>query len=135
MKTIDGRLHLRRCGLLFLTIFFAAFISGTAFATVPNDDEYAPYADEMPAPVGGMGSLVKNVKYPELAKKVGIEGKVFLLVYINEHGGVDDVKVVKGIGAGCDEAAIAAVKKTKFTPGKSGSTNIKTKLSLALNFR
>lgn len=107
----------------------------TNSAYLPNDEEYLPFADEMPAPAGGMAEVIKNVVYPEIAKKAGVEGKVFVLAYINERGGVDDVKVVKGIGAGCDEAACAAVKKSKFTPGKSKGQSAKVKLSLSINFK
>lgn len=107
----------------------------TNSAYLPNDEEYLPFADEMPAPAGGMAEVIKNVVYPEIAKKAGVEGKVFVLAYINERGGVDDVKVVKGIGAGCDEAACAAVKKSKFNPGKSKGQNAKVKLSLSINFK
>ncbi len=100
-----------------------------------GEDEYAPFADEMPAPVGGLESIIKSIKYPSLAQKAGVEGKVFVLAYINEKGGVDDVKVVKGIGAGCDEAAVDAVKKAKFTPGKIKGSPAKVKLSLSLTFK
>ena len=52
-----------------------------------------------------------------------------------ENGDVDDVKVVKGIGGGCDEATIEAVKKTKFTPGKLGGKPAKVKMSLQIQFK
>jgi protein TonB len=57
------------------------------------------------------------------------------LVYINEKGNVDDVKIVKGIGAGCDEAAINAIKGTQFSPGKDKGVPIKTKLSMPVTFK
>jgi len=101
----------------------------------PNDEDYAPFAEEMSAPVGGIEGIVKNVHYPDMARKAGVQGRVFILVYVNEHGGVDEVKVVRGIGAGCDEAAVSAAKKAKFVPGKSKGQAIKTKLSLAITFK
>ena len=97
--------------------------------------EYLAFAEEMPQPVGGLPSIYKLITYPEVAKKAGVEGKVYVLAFINENGDVDDVKVVKGIGGGCDEATIEAVKKTKFTPGLSGGKPAKVKMSLQIQFR
>ena len=97
--------------------------------------EYLAFAEEMPQPVGGLPSIYEQITYPEVAKKAGLEGKVYVLAFINESGDVDDVKVVKGIGGGCDEATIEAVKKTKFTPGKLGGKPAKVKMSLQIQFK
>ena len=89
----------------------------------------------MPEPVGGLPAIYKLIEYPEVAKKARVEGKVYVLAFINENGDVDDVKVVKGIGAGCNEATIEAVKKTKFLPGKMGGNPAKVKMSLQIQFK
>ncbi|MCE1189819.1 MAG: energy transducer TonB [Ignavibacteria bacterium] len=129
-----------RMMLVGLSALFFIFLASmptkavTSFPT-PNDEEYAPFADEMPSAVGGVEGIIRSMSYPEIAKRSGIEGRVFVLAYINERGGVDDVKIIKGIGAGCDEAACAAVKKAKFTPAKSKGQAIKAKLSLAIMFK
>ena len=107
----------------------------TAILPVYGDEEYLAFSEEMPSPVGGMEAIMKMITYPSIAKKSGTQGKVFVLAYINENGGVHDVKIVKGIGAGCDEAAIDAIKKTKFNPGKNKGTAVKVKLSLTINFK
>lgn len=98
-------------------------------------DEYAAVAEVPPAPVGGEAALYKTIDYPEMAKRAKTQGKVYVLVLINENGGVDDAKVIKGIGQGCDESAISAIKKFKFTPGKNAGTAIKAKLTMAINFK
>jgi protein TonB len=117
---------------IFLAVlFFASF----SFCSLPGDGDYTVAADDMPAPVGGMGGIIKYIVYPEIAQRTRTEGKVYVLVYINENGSVDDVKLVKGIGAGCDEAAINAVKKTKFSPGKVKGVNVKTKMTLPILFK
>jgi protein TonB len=100
-----------------------------------QDDPYLPFAQVMPAPVGGMESVYKHIVYPESAKKAGVTGKVYVLVSINESGGVDQVKVVRGIGAGCDEAAMNGVKAVKFSPGKNDGSAVKVKLSLSIIFK
>jgi protein TonB len=112
------------------------------FTTVSSENpansganEYLAFAEEMPAPVGGLKALYKKISYPTIAKKAKLEGKVFLLTYIDEKGNVTDVNVVKGIGGGCDEAASEAVKSTKFEPGKNQGQPVKVKLSLTISFK
>lgn len=100
-----------------------------------KDELYKPFAQIMPEPKDGLQSIYSKIKYPSDAQKAGIEGKVYLLIYINEKGNVDNVKVLKGLGAGCDEAATAAIKDTKFTPGKDNGKAIKVKLSLPITFK
>jgi protein TonB len=122
-----------RSTLLFATIILAfPMMIGLSYI---QEDPYLPFAQVMPAPIGGMESIYKHIVYPEVAKKAGVSGKVYVLVYINEKGNVDQVKVVRGIGAGCDEAAMAGVKSVKFTPGKNDGNAIKVKLSLAIVFK
>ena len=118
--------------LFFLTITTAAENSKI---DVLQNEEYAAFAEQMPEPIGGLEGMYKLIKYPEAAVKAGVQGKVYLLAFINENGGVDDVKIIKGLGAGCDEAAIDAVKQTKFKPGSSGGKSIKVKLSLQFQFK
>jgi protein TonB len=89
----------------------------------------------MPEPVDGMSAIYKNIQYPRVAQQAGIQGKVFLLCFIDENGSVNDVKVIKGIGAGCDEAACDAVKKIKFAPGQNQGKPVKVKLSLSVVFK
>ncbi|MGE5353322.1 MAG: energy transducer TonB [Acidobacteriota bacterium] len=98
-------------------------------------DQYLAFAEVMPEPVGGLPAIYKKIVYPSIAKSAGLEGKVYVLIFIDEKGGVDDVKVVKGIGGGCEEAAIQAIKGVKFTPGKNGGVPVKVKLSLPIQFK
>jgi protein TonB len=98
-------------------------------------DEYLAFAEEMPQPVGGLPAIYKLIKYPQLAKDAGLQGKVYVLAYIDTDGSVEDVKVIKGIGGGCDEATINAIKQCKFTPGKSKGQNVKVKMSLQIQFK
>jgi len=120
--------------VLFQSIIVLVFSMMYGFYYI-QDDPYLPFAQVMPAPVGGMESVYKHIVYPESAKKAGVAGKVYVLISINESGGVDQVKVVRGIGAGCDEAAMNGVKAVKFSPGKNDGAAVKVKLSLAIIFK
>lgn len=114
--------------ICFLLIFYV-------FAFSQEEDGYVPVAEVMPVPKGGYETIYKKIVYPEIAKRSGVSGKVFLLVYITERGSVDKVQVLKGIGAGCDEAAINGVKQVTFEPGKNGGVPVKVKLSMSINFK
>jgi len=116
---------------LVLVVLFCFLNTGIS----PQEDPYKPIVDQMPEPVGGYESIYKKIEYPMSAKKMGTQGKVYLLVYISEKGDVDEVKVVKGIGAGCDEAAAEAIKKAKFSPGKLQGSPVKVKLTVPVIFK
>lgn len=123
---------------IFLTAVIPIQLIGNninIYGFLPEEDPYLPFAEVMPEPVGGLEGIYKRIEYPDIAKKANIQGKVYLLVMVNEKGGVDDVKVIKGLGAGCEEAAVKAVKESKYTPGKNGGTPVKVKLSLSITFK
>jgi periplasmic protein TonB len=101
----------------------------------PDDEAYAVVVEVPATPVGGSAAIMKKISYPIEASTKKVEGKVYLLVYVNEKGDVDDVKVVKGIGSGCDEAAVSAVKRTKFSPGMEKGAAVKTKVSMPIQFK
>ncbi len=98
------------------------------------EEEYFVAVEEMPEIKGGMESLMKNLIYPELAIRAGLQGTVYIVAFINEKGDVDKVEVLRGIGGGCDEAALEAVKKTKFIPGRQRGQPIKTQVSIPIRF-
>lgn len=91
--------------------------------------------ENMPELIGGIEGLQKRVKYPEIAKKAGVEGTVFLQFIVDESGNVVDPAVVKGIGAGCDEAALEAIRVAKFKAGRQRGKPVKVKFSLPVRFR
>lgn len=108
------------------------FLSGGMFG---SKDKYLIAADEMPEPIGGLASIQKNIRYPQLAKLAGIEGKVYVLAFIDEDGNVANARVIKGIGAGCDEAALEAVKVVKFTPARNNGTPVKVQVTIPIVFK
>jgi TonB family protein len=108
------------------------FLSGGMFG---SKDEYLVVADEMPEPIGGIGEIQKKIMYPELAKRAGIQGKVYVLTLIDENGKVADAKIIKGIGAGCNEAALEAVKAVTFTPGRKNGRPVKVQVTIPIVFK
>lgn len=96
---------------------------------------YFVAVEEMPAPIGGVLAIQEKITYPEIAKRAGVEGKVYILAFVDEKGEVTSVKLIKGIGAGCDEAAMNAVLQTKFTPGKQRGRPVKVQVSIPIIFK
>ncbi len=102
---------------------------------VEQNGQYLAFSEVMPEPIGGIGAIIKNIKYPEMAIRTRIEGKVYVLAHIDENGIAEEVKIVRGIGGGCDEAAIEAVKKAKFKAGQNKGKNVKVKLTMGITFK
>ncbi|HKJ44697.1 MAG TPA: energy transducer TonB [Balneolales bacterium] len=91
--------------------------------------------ERMPKLIGGLDNFQKTVEYPKLAKEAGIEGRVYVKFVINEKGNVVNPKVVRGIGGGCDQAAIEAVKKAKFVPGLQRGKPVKVWYTMPIYFK
>ena len=102
---------------------------------VEEEPTYFVAVEEMPAPIGGIVAIQKKIVYPEIAKRAGVEGKVYVLAFVDESGSVTKAQIIKGIGAGCDEAALDAVLKTKFTPGKQRGKPVKVQVSIPILFK
>jgi periplasmic protein TonB len=126
------------CAILIFFILFAAYkISAIPdkFTLFPNEEDYKVAVDKAPTPIGGYETVFKKIVYPSMAIQTRTEGKVYILVYLSESGEVEDAKIVKGIGGGCDEEALKVIKRTKFTPATQNGVSVKTKFAMALNFK
>lgn len=91
--------------------------------------------EQMPEPIGGLADIQKRVIYPSVALQTGIEGKVYVRAMVNEAGVVTQTEILKGIGAGCDEAAADAVAKTKFKPGIQRGKPVKVQITIPIVFK
>jgi periplasmic protein TonB len=92
--------------------------------------------DEPPAPLGGFAAIQSKLEYPEIARKAGVEGRVYINVLIDEKGNVIDTKVLKSLGNnGCDEAAIAAIRSVKWTPAKQRDKAVKVWVGIPVVFK
>jgi protein TonB len=76
------------------------------------------------------------LKYPEIARKAGIEGTVYVEAVIDEKGNVVQTAIMKSLGhSGCDEAAIAAIRSVKWKPAKQRDRAVKVRISIPVKFR
>ena len=96
--------------------------------------------EEMPTPQGGLSAfykyLNKNLKYPAQARRLGIDGRVYMHFVVEKDGSLTDVSVQKGIGAGCDEESIRVIKNApKWNPGKQRGNPVRVRFSFPIVFK
>lgn len=79
--------------------------------------------------------LQKNIKYPALARENGIEGRVYVTFVVGPDGSIRDVKVLRGIGGGCDEEAMRVVKMMPaFKPAKQNGRPVNVQFNMPIVF-
>ncbi len=81
--------------------------------------------------------LFTNITYPKLAMQSGLEGRVFVEFIIDSTGDMSSVRLLKGIGGGCDEQAIQAFLSLEhcWRPGKDHMGNpMNTRFRVPVNF-
>ena len=104
----------------------------------PQEDESATIFiayDDPPQPIGGFAAIQKNLVYPEIARKAGVEGTVFIKVLVDAKGNVVDTDVIKSLGNnGCDEAAVKAIKSVKWKPAMQRDKPVKVWVSIPVRF-
>lgn len=103
-------------------------------------EEIFTIVEESAEPIGGMDAFLKyvakNLKYPAQARRMGIEGKVFVQFVVDKDGSITDIKVVKGIGGGCDEEAVRVLENApKWKPGKQRGRPVRQRIVLPISFK
>lgn len=114
------------------------------FKIAPEPEEKEPdYFDVVESPAEPEGGLVafykyvsKNIKYPPQARRMAVEGKVFVQFVINKDGTLTDIRVIKGIGAGCDEEAVKVIESApRWKPGKQRGVPVRQRMVLPITFK
>jgi periplasmic protein TonB len=95
--------------------------------------------EDTAVPIGGLPAFYAYVrdhlKYPAPAKRMDIEGKVFVQFIVEKDGSITDVQTAKGIGAGCDEEAVRVVSSSpKWKPAKQRGKAVRQRMVLPITF-
>ena len=101
---------------------------------IPEDGIYT-VVDEAPELIGGLKELHNQVEYPRRAIQVGVQGRVYVQFVVTEDGEVEDARVIRGIGEGCDEEAVRVVQAARFIPGKLKGRPVKVRHTLFITFK
>jgi len=96
--------------------------------------------EQMPEFSGGIdawNNFLKNqIEYPAQARRMGVEGRVFVSFIVQADGELTDIKIVRGIGAGCDEEALRVLKESPYwNPGEQRGKKVPTRMSVSLTFK
>ena len=118
-------------------------IEEIVFEEAPEEEEIEEVftiVENQPEFPGGMAAFYKyvgdNMDYPSQARRMGIEGRVYVQFVVDKDGTVTEVKAVKGIGAGCDEEAERVLRQApKFKPGKQRGRAVKVRMVLPIIFK
>ena len=83
-----------------------------------------------------MNFLKKNIRYPETAKKSGIQGTVFVQFVVEKTGKVSRIKILRGISKECDEEAIRVVNSMpKWIPGRQSGKAVPVMFQIPVKFQ
>ncbi len=104
-----------------------------------EEDQIFMVVEQMPEFPGGEEALYKylagNITYPQMAKESGIQGRVYVTFIVEQDGSISDVRVLRGIGGGCDEESIRVVKAMpKWKPGKQRGKPVRVQYNLPVKF-
>lgn len=102
-------------------------------ADEPEEDFFI-LVEQMPELIGGLEALQGQVRYPERALRAQIQGRVYIQFIVNERGEVENPRVIRGIGGGCDEEALRVVRNAKFVPGMQRGRPVRVQYSLPVVF-
>jgi len=110
---------------------------------VLEDPEKAPpviIVEEMPSYPGGDSERLKflkdHIQYPENAAENGIQGTVYFQFIIDSKGNITDVKILRGIGGGCDEEALRVIKMMpRWHPGKQNGRTVRVLYNMPVSFK
>ena len=107
---------------------------------IEDPDEIYDYTEVQASFVGGMEAwyayLKKNLSYPKLEQRAGIEGTVFLRFVINTDGSIEDIQVIRSASDGLDAAAIAVIKNSpKWEPGRFRGKAVRSRMTIPIRFK
>ena len=102
-------------------------------------EEIFVIVEDSPAPIGGYSAFYEyvnaNIKYPRQALTMNIEGKVFVEFVVDKTGELTDIRIIRGIGGGCDLEAIRIIDNAPaWKPGKQRGKPVKVRMVLPITF-
>ncbi len=105
-----------------------------------TDDKVYEVCEQMPIFEGGDAALLKyltdSVKYPELAKKHGVQGRVVIGFIVEKDGSLTNVKVLRAVDRALDAEALRVVKgMPKWIPGRQNEQRVRVKYNVPVSFR
>ncbi|MDP6457247.1 MAG: energy transducer TonB [Candidatus Marinimicrobia bacterium] len=119
------------------TFFLLVLLITSSVAVAQQKDEQGIYlvAEKMPEIKGGVQTVAKKLKYPKQAKVMQVQGVVYVGFIVTEEGKVKEPKILRPLGAGCDEEALRVVEELEFVPGYHQGKAVPVRFVLPIRFR
>ncbi len=114
--------------------------AGNAEVTEDNGIRDFASVEVMPEYPGGQAGwgkyLQKNMKYPPIAREDNITGRVIVSFVVEKNGDLTDIKVLRGIGGGCDEEAVRVLKAApSWKPGIQNGRPVRVAYTMPIFFQ
>ena len=129
----------KQLGIFQFTVYDKSSKAIFGYNVIEKDTIYTNLPDKMPEYPGGENALIAhlstNIRYPVYARDNGITGNVFVTFIVDETGKIENVKILKGVGGGCDEEAIRVVKlMPSWEPGLYNNVAVPVQYNLPIRF-
>ena len=126
--------------LSVLAVLLMANTTAMAQNKKATNDKVYEKVEVMPEFPGGEQAMLdyvsKNIVYPQEAMDKEIAGRVFVSFVVEKDGSVNEVKVVRGIGGGCDEESVRVIKAMpKWKPGKMKGEPVRVSYMMPITFK
>lgn len=107
---------------------------------IEERDEIFTVVEQQPEFAGGYDALAQflrsNMRYPNAARKMDIEGTVHVSFVVSKTGSISEIKVLRGIMKECDEEAIRVVGlMPAWKPGMQNGHPVYVRMVMPLKFR
>jgi len=117
-----------------LPIFLFCF--SILFGQQMDKDSIYLNVEKMPIIKGGFSAVGKKIKYPNIAKQMGMQGVVYIGFIVNSEGKVENPKILKSVAKILDEEAIRVVEKEiEFEPGYQEGKAVPVRFVLPIKFK
>lgn len=103
------------------------------FSPIPEFEDIGVVYDTVTVSPQLIGEM-EPVRYPSEARRANVQGRVEVQFIVDKTGAVRDLRVVKGIGAGCDEETMRIMALAKFTPGYVNGEVVNTRMGFSIGF-
>jgi periplasmic protein TonB len=122
------------------TVLHSAEIPAQQAAIAEENAAVRTYVDEMPVYPGGETALMKYIKdnlvYPQTALEAGAQGTVYLTFVVGLRGEITDIKVMRGIGFGCNEEALRVIRNMPpWIVGRQNGHPVRVQFNLPVTFK
>lgn len=107
----------------------------TPEAPPEEEEKIVEFLPVMPSIIGGQSALYSKIVYPEIPKRVGIEGRVTVQFIIDKDGNVTNPKIIRSVHPDLDKELLRVIELVRFSPGVQNGILVKVRMTQTVNFK